>query len=187
MDLLIVDTSVAAIFLDSARSSLLDSDSAEKVQIKKNKKLRKRYIRDTMLVNHVFESDTVRFYKLSTYRDSLGLFADIVVDYPDYGLLLGRVIETHWLWRVDLWGDSLHLVPFDDAWLTQAIDSGWVKTAVEHQFLGPRPDGHHQVSYILAGETEEIERVLRAAQPDTNAFPARYAITFRLWRRPSGP
>ena len=133
----------------------------------------------------MLSSDSVPTHRVSTFRDSSALYADIVLDNPRYGIF-GRAIETHWLWRTDLSQDSLRLVPFDDPWLTEAIDSGRVKTPVERETIGPRSHGHDQVSYILTGEAEEIERVLRIAEADENAFPVGKALTFRLWRRLSG-
>ncbi|HEU5153638.1 MAG TPA: hypothetical protein VFU03_02790, partial [Gemmatimonadales bacterium] len=168
LELLVVDTSFAAIVTDSARTAMLDPDSAMKARLKKEKKLRKQYIHDTTIVSRVLWPDTLKTYMISTFRDSAGLYMDMTMEYPAPTILGGQFIETHWLWRADASADTLRLIPFSNHWLTASIDSGRIST----------PTFHDGGGYVLTGTSDELQRVLQVAQGDTAAFPVAGGTTF---------
>jgi hypothetical protein len=170
----ILDTAVAAVVVDTSRYSFVDfPDSAQKALLRKDKKLRKRYQHDTTVVNPVSESDTLRLHILTLFRDSTALYADMTSELPK-GLVGEELIETHWLWRLEVWQDSLRLVPLDEDWLTDAIDSGLVRTRAERQ----------EDNYVLTGDTNELQQLLAQIERDTSAFDVHYGRTFRRWREP---
>lgn len=167
LNMIVTDTSVAVILLDSARMALLDPDSTGKALLKKDKKLRKRQKQDRALVNR----EPWPTFTFKTFRDSAGLYADFVANGGDG--CVSSCIETHWIERADLWGDSLRFVAFANDWLTEALDSGWIATPAARQ--GNR--------YVLTGQSSDLLRLLRFAEAYPEAFPVTNDLSFVRWVR----
>jgi hypothetical protein len=174
LELLVLDTSFAAIVMDSARAAMLDPDSAIKARLKKDKKLRRQYNHDTTIVSRVLSRDTLKTYMISTFRDSAGLYMDISLEHPARAILGGEFIETHWLLRADASADSLRLIPFSNHWLTTAMDSGRIST----------PRFHDGSGYVLSGRSDELQGLLKVAEGDTAAFPVESGTTFTRRHKP---
>lgn len=169
--LVVTDTARAAILLDSARMALLEPDSAARIRLKKDKKLRKRHVHDSTLVNFFFWSEVPKL-TLKTIRDSTGLYVDFVGDqaetcWPNY------CIEAHWIERADVWDDSLRFVAFTNRWLTASLDSGRLTTPAERQ--GSK--------YVLLGQSSDLQTLLQTAEKDSTAFPILNEPAMVRWPR----
>jgi hypothetical protein len=164
LNLVITDTAVAQILLDSVRMALLHPDSTGK-DLLKDKRLRKRQKQDFALVNR----EPWLTFTFKTFRDSAGLYADFIANSSDG--CPNSCIETHWIERADVSGDSLRFLPFADNWLTKALDSGWIATPAARQ--GDR--------YVLTGQTSDLQELLRMAEAYPDAFQASDDQTFARW------
>ena len=165
LNLIVTDSAVAVILLDSARRALLHPDSTGKALLKKDKKLRKRQKQDFALVNR----EPWLTFTFKTFRNSGGLYADFIANSSEG--CPNSCIETHWIERADVWGDSLRFLPFADDWLTKALDSGWIATPTARQ--GDR--------YVLTGQTSDLQELLRIAEGYPDAFPVSDDQTFARW------
>jgi hypothetical protein len=77
--------------------------------------------------------------------------------------------QAHWVFRVRLDGDSLHLADLSEDWFREAVDQGKVDIGFE------RVDG----SLVLTASTKELRAFLLEFAGDEGAFPEDNKLEFR--------
>ncbi len=80
------------------------------------------------------------------------------------------LLPVHWYWRVSLGADRVSLVPLDDEWLGNMIDSGTVSIA--HEKTGDD-------DLLLTAPTPTLQRLVARYATDTLAFQAKHAVDLR--------
>lgn len=174
LQLVLVDSSIARVLLDSAEMEWIWGDSAAKANAQLGDATRATYLADSAAIEALLgpgegSDSTLTVWDVRAVRRPAGLFIDFARDELPATPFGAAPIQTHWLWKAELAGGGLTLRPFSREWLEAMSDSG--RVAVSHSNV----DG----AFVLTGSGEEVVALMERFAADSQAFPETWAIRLR--------
>lgn len=174
LQLVLVDSSIARVLLDSVEMEWIWGDSAVRADAKLGDAMHARYLADSAAIEALVEpgdgsDSTLTVWDVRAVRRPAGLFVDFSREELPATPFGAAPIQTHWLWKAELAGDRLTLRPFSREWLEAMSDSG--RVAVSHS----KVDG----AFVLTGSGEEVVALMERFAADSQAFPETWAIHLR--------
>jgi hypothetical protein len=172
--LVLVDSSIARVLLDSAEMEWIWEDSVARAGAKLGDATRARYLADGEAIEALIgpgegSDSTLTVWDVRAVRRPAGLFVDFSREELPATPFGSAPIQTHWLWKAELAGGRLTLRPFSREWLEAMSDSG--RVAVSHS----KVDG----AFVLTGSGEEVVALMERFAADSQAFPETWAIHLR--------